>query len=134
MSKRHSRKRPGSRNRRKSALALARLHRKIRNIRQDFLHKVTTELAKTKRVIVIEDLHVRGMVQNRALARAIFGRGFLASFRRMLTYKCAWYGSELIVAPRFLREQQDVLGVRVRDKRATIVGAGVDVPGVQHAA
>ncbi|SIT12947.1 RNA-guided endonuclease InsQ/TnpB family protein [Alicyclobacillus vulcanalis] len=100
LSKRHSRKKPGSRNRRKSALALARLHRKIRNIRQDFLHKVTTELAKTKRAIVMEDLHVRGMVQNRALARAISDMGF-GEFRRMLTYKCAWYGSELIVAPRF---------------------------------
>ncbi|AEJ42019.1 RNA-guided endonuclease InsQ/TnpB family protein [Alicyclobacillus acidocaldarius] len=100
LSKRHSRKKPGSRNRRKSALALARLHRKIRNIRQDFLHKVTTELAKTKRVIVIEDLHVRGMVQNRTLARAISDVGF-GEFRRMLTYKCTWYGSELIVAPRF---------------------------------
>jgi putative transposase len=81
-------------------LALARLHRKIRNRRQDFLHKVTTELAKTKRAIVMEDLHVRGMVQNRALARAISDMGF-GEFRRMLTYKCAWYGSELIVAPRF---------------------------------
>ncbi|WP_415579294.1 transposase, partial [Hydrogenibacillus schlegelii] len=39
----------------KSALRLARLHRKIRNIRLDFLHKRTTELVRTHPVIAIED-------------------------------------------------------------------------------
>src|SRR6266540_1742699 len=54
-----SRKRPGSRNRRKAVLSLARCHRRIRNQRTDALHKATTTLAKTKSVIVVEDLHVR---------------------------------------------------------------------------
>ena len=48
----HSRKQRGSRNRRKSAAGLARLHRRIRSQRADFLHKTTTDLAKTKSVIV----------------------------------------------------------------------------------
>ena len=52
----HSRKQRGSRNRRKSAMGLARLHRRIRCRRTDFLHKGTTDLAKTKPVIVVEDL------------------------------------------------------------------------------
>ena len=51
----HSRKPRGSRNRRKSAAGLARLHRRIRCQRTDFLHKATTKPAKTESVIVVED-------------------------------------------------------------------------------
>lgn len=100
LSRQHSRKRKGFRNRQKSALRLARLHRRIRNIRRDFLHKLSTRLAKTKPEIVVEDLHVRGMVRNRHLARHITDAGW-GEFRRMLGYKCQWYGSRLTVAPRF---------------------------------
>ncbi len=96
----HSRKQRGSRNRRKSAAGLARLHRRIRCQRTDVLHKATTDLAKTKSVIVVEDLSVRGMIRNRHLSRAIADSGW-AEFRRMLEYKTTWYGSRLIVAPRF---------------------------------
>jgi IS605 OrfB family transposase len=95
-----SRKQSGSTNRRKSALALARLHRRIRNQRLDALHKATTALAKTKSVIVVEDLHVAGMVRNRHLARVISDQGW-AQFHRQLAYKCQWHGSRLLVAPRF---------------------------------
>jgi putative transposase len=59
LSKQHSRKKSGSQNRKKSALKLARLHARIRNIRRDSLHKCSTELAKTKSVIVVEDLNDR---------------------------------------------------------------------------
>jgi putative transposase len=95
-----SRKRPGSANRQKAALALARCHRRIRNQRVDALHKATTALAKAKSVIVVEDLHVAGMVRNRHLSRAIADQGW-AEFHRQLAYKCEWYGSRLLVAPRF---------------------------------
>ena len=96
----HSRKQRGSRNRRKSAAGLARLHRRIRCPRADFLHKATTDLAKTKSVIVVEDLSVRGMVHNRHLSRSIADAAW-SEFRRMLAYKTQWYGSGIVVAPRF---------------------------------
>lgn len=99
-SRQHSRKQKGSANRRKSALRLARLHRRIRNIRTDWLHKLTTTLAKTKSVIVVEDLSVRGMMSNGHLARSIADAGWY-EFRRMLGYKTKWYGSTLIVIGRF---------------------------------
>ena len=95
-----TRKQHGSANRRKAALALARHHRRIRNQRVDALHKATTALARAKSVIVVEDLHVAGMVRNRQLARAITDQGW-AEFGRQLAYKTAWYGSRLLVAPRF---------------------------------
>lgn len=100
ISKKHSRKIKGSKNRRKSALKLAREHRKIRNIRKDFLHKFSTKLAKTKSVIVIEDLDIKGMVSANKFNRSIYDASW-GEFRRMLEYKTAWYGSKLVVAPRY---------------------------------
>ncbi len=97
-SKQLSRKRKGSNNQKKAALKLARLHRKVRNARNDFLHKLTTELAKTKPVLVIEDLNVRGLSRG-WLSRSVADVGW-GAFRRMLAYKTQWHGSSLIVAPR----------------------------------
>jgi putative transposase len=98
--KRLSRKQKSSSNRSKARLRLARLYRRIRNRRRDFLHKLSTILAKTKSEIVIEDLTVSGMIRNRRLARRIADAGW-SEFRRMLKYKCEWYGSKLTTAPKF---------------------------------
>ena len=95
-----ARKRRGSANFRKQKARLARVHRRVAAIRRDALHKLTTNLSKTYAVIGIEDLHVRGMVRNRHLARAVSDMSF-AEFRRQLAYKCRMYGARLVVAGRF---------------------------------
>lgn len=95
-----SRKQKGSNNRAKGKLRLARHHRKIRNQRLDGTHKATTHLARTKQVIVVEDLNVSGMIRNRHLSRAISDMGW-SEFTRQLSYKCRWYGSKLVVADRY---------------------------------
>jgi putative transposase len=100
LSKSLSRKKRGSKNREKARLGLARLYLRVFNIRQDTLHKITTYLAKNHSQIVIEDLCVAGMLKNRSLSRVIADVGFY-EFRRQLEYKCEWYGSELVIAPRF---------------------------------
>lgn len=100
LSRQHSRKQKGSNNRKKSALKLAQIHRKIKNQRKDFLHKFSTALAKTKSAIVIEDLAVKNMIKNKHLSRRIADAGW-GEFQRMLEYKTQWYGSKLIMAPRF---------------------------------
>ncbi len=51
----------GSANWKKAQLKIARFHRKVANIRQDALHKLTTYLAKNHGTVVIEDLNVSGM-------------------------------------------------------------------------
>ncbi|WP_143288683.1 RNA-guided endonuclease TnpB family protein, partial [Calderihabitans maritimus] len=63
-------------------------------------HKLSTRLAKTKPVIVIEDLAVKNMIKNRRLSRHIADAGW-REFSRMLEYKTKWYGSKLVVAPKF---------------------------------
>jgi putative transposase len=100
LSKSLSRKKRGSKNRERARLGLARLHQRVFNIRQDTLHKITTYLTKNHSRIVIEDLCVSGLLKNRKLSRVIADVGFY-EFRRQLEYKCEWYGSELVVAPRF---------------------------------
>lgn len=100
LSKILSRRKRGSQNWWKAVNQLAILHWRTRNIRQDTLHKLTTYLAKNHSRIVIENLNVTGMLRNRTLARAVCQMGFY-EFRRQLEYKTRWYGSELIIAPRF---------------------------------
>jgi putative transposase len=91
---------PVSNNRRKSSAMLARLHARIANIRADFVHKLTTRLCRENQAVVIEDLHVKGMLANDRLARAISDVGF-GMFRSQIEYKAKRYGTRLIIADRW---------------------------------
>ncbi len=95
-----SRKVPGSANRTKARARLGRLHTRVANRRNDFTHRISTQIAKTHGAICIEDLAVKNMVKNHHLARSIYDAawGQLAS---QLRYKADWYGATLVVAPRF---------------------------------
>jgi putative transposase len=73
------------------------LHARVKNLRQDELHKLTTRLAKRYDVVVVEQLNVAGMLRNRPLARAVADTS-MAELRRLLTYKTSWYGSRVFVA------------------------------------
>nr|MDJ0519377.1 RNA-guided endonuclease TnpB family protein [Trichodesmium sp. MO_231.B1] len=94
-----------TKNRAKAVKRLAKLHKKVADIRADALHKLTTWLAKNHSTIVIEDLNVSGMLKNHKLASAIADCGFY-EFKCQLSYKCEWYGSKLVIAPRFYPSSQ----------------------------
>ena len=95
-----SRKQPGSKNRAKSRRRLQRRHVRVRRQRVDYLHKITTHLARTKQVIVIEDLAVGGMLKSRRFSRSLADQSF-GLLRRQLEYKCRASGARLLLAPRF---------------------------------
>jgi putative transposase len=95
-----ARKQKGSANRERARRELARLHYRISCLRRDHLHQLTASLAKTKSVIVLEDLHVKGMQRNRHLSLSVSDAG-MGGLRRQLTYKAEWYGARLVVADRF---------------------------------
>ena len=95
-----SRKQKGSKNRNKTRIKLAKLHEKISNQRNNYLHQITSMLVNENQVICIEDLNVKGMLQNHKLAKSVQELS-LYEFRRQLEYKCRFYGRDLIIIDRF---------------------------------
>ena len=100
LSKAHFHKVKGSKNRKKSQESLARVHKRIADIRNDFTHKTTTQLCRENKTVAIEDLNVQGMLKNRRLSRALSDVSF-GEIRRQLTYKVKIYGNDLRIIDRW---------------------------------
>lgn len=97
-----SRKQKGSSNFGKAKAKLSRLHKRIADIRQDALHKLSHKLATEFEVIGIEDLNVSGMAKNRHLARSVGDAG-MRTLRTQIEYKAAMTGAFIYTHPRFAR-------------------------------
>jgi putative transposase len=95
-----SRKVKGSNNYHRAKTKLARLHARIASIRADSLHQLTTRITRRFHTIGIEDLNVKGMLQNRQLSCAINDMGFF-EFRRQLEYKAQMRGGLVVVVDRW---------------------------------
>ena len=76
---------------------LQRDYRKVANIQNDLLQKFTTKLIDNYDQIVIEDLAVKEMMMTHVASKGM-QRSLFSKFRLILTYKCDWYGKELILA------------------------------------
>ena len=100
LSRRVSRKKKGSNNKKKAVKRLAILHERIANQRKDFLHKASTSITKKYDTICIEDLAVGNMVKNRKLSQAISDAGW-GMFVSFLKYKAEWNGSNILTIGRF---------------------------------
>ena len=85
----------------KQILKVQKLHKRIDDIRTDYVNKIISVLVKTKPTyITIEDLNVSGMMKNRHLSKAIASQKFY-EFRSKLKTKCEVSGIELRIANRF---------------------------------
>ena len=76
------------------------IHARVADQRRNLIHETTTMLAKHYDLIVVEDLNVRGMLRNHALAKHISDAAW-GEFVRQLDYKTAWYGSALVKVDPF---------------------------------
>jgi putative transposase len=98
--KKLSRKTKGSKSREKFRKIVAKVHEKIANSRQDFLHKLSRKLVDESQVIVVENLNVKGMVKNRLLSKSISDVGW-GMFVNFIDYKLKQKDGELIEINRF---------------------------------
>lgn len=95
-----SRKLKGSKSRNKARILVAKAHERVANARKDYLHKLSTRLVNENQVIAVEDLHVKGMIKNPNLSKAIGDVGW-GLFTTMLKYKTAKQGKGYIEVNRF---------------------------------
>ena len=100
-----AKKEKGSNNWKKIKNKLAKAHKKIANIRKDFLHKLSTKLIRENQTIVIESLKVKNMLKNSKLAKSISDVSW-SKFIDFLSYKAKWYGRELIKIDTFFPSSQ----------------------------
>ncbi|XOB40389.1 MAG: RNA-guided endonuclease InsQ/TnpB family protein [Candidatus Nealsonbacteria bacterium] len=112
LQKQHSRKKLKGNNRSKSRLKVARLHERITNQRQDFLHKLSNKLVNNFQLIAFEKLNIKGMIKNKYLSRSILDASW-AKFLQQLTYKA---------------EEAGVWAVGVNPKRTSQICSGCNAP------
>ncbi|MDJ0508002.1 MAG: RNA-guided endonuclease TnpB family protein [Crocosphaera sp.] len=117
-----SRRVKGSRNRKKAIKQVAKVHEKITNTRQDFLHKLSRKLVDENQIIVAEDLCVKGLARTK-LAKSIHDAGF-GMLLNFLGYKLEREGGKLVQVDRFYPStktcyccgfKNDLIDLSVRD-------------------
>jgi putative transposase len=105
LNKELARRRIGGKNWLKTKEKLARAHYEIACLRLDWLHKLTTEIAATSGIVGIEDLHVKGLIRNRCLARS-FSDAAVGKLLDLLESKVKSRGGFLIKVDRFYPSSQ----------------------------
>ncbi|MFM0658815.1 RNA-guided endonuclease InsQ/TnpB family protein [Paraburkholderia sediminicola] len=110
---RMARKVKGSSNWKKAKARVQRIHARIANARNDFLHKASNTISKNHAMIAVEDLQVRNMSGSAkgsaetpgrnvraksGLNKSILDQGWF-EFRRQLEYKTAWRGGFFVAVP-----------------------------------
>jgi len=98
--KKLARKEKGSKSREKAKKLVAKVHERVSNTRQDYLHKVSRKIVDNNQVVVVENLNIKGMVRNHKLAKAISDVGW-GRFVNFLDYKLKEKGGVLVEIDRW---------------------------------
>ena len=105
LNKELARRTKGGKNWLKTKDKLSRTHYEIACMRLDWLHKLTTEIAKTSGIVAVEDLHVKGLIRNRCLSRS-FSDAAVGTLLDLLESKVPCQGGMLLKVDRFFPSSQ----------------------------
>ena len=105
LNKELARRTKGGKNWLKTKDTLSRTHYEIACMRLDWLHKLTTEIAKTSGIVAVEDLHVKGLIRNRCLSRS-FSDAAVGILLDLLESKVPRQGAMLLKVDRFFPSSQ----------------------------
>jgi putative transposase len=99
--------RKSSNNRNKQIYKVQRLHRKVRNIRKDFLHNLTHNIITKYDGVILENLDIKGMLKMNGVAmnRSVSDVSWY-EFGRMLEYKSAWNSKHFAKIDRYFASTQ----------------------------
>jgi len=111
LNKELARRKKGGKNWHKTKRKLQRAHYRVSTARKHWLHQISHELTANRRpsTIVIEDLHVKGMMRNRHLAKALSEASF-GELRRQIEYKAERWGIDVVVANRWYASSKTCSG------------------------
>jgi putative transposase len=98
--KKLARKQKGSKSRNRYRKVVAKVYERVSNSRQDFLHKLSYKLVSNSQAVIVENLHIKGMVRNHKLAKSISDVGW-GTFTNFLAYKLERRGAKLIEIDRW---------------------------------
>lgn len=99
--RRFSKKEKGSKNKEKLRKKIKLIHRRINNVRNTYLHNVSSKIIKTMpSKIIVEDLNISGMIKNKYLSKSISEQK-LNEFLNQIQYKAEFLGINFIKANRF---------------------------------
>jgi putative transposase len=98
--KKLARKQKGSKSRNRYRKVVAKVYERVSNSRQDFLHKLSYKLVSDSQAVIVENLHVKGMVRNHNLAKSISDAGW-GTFTNFLAYKLERKGGKLVEIDRW---------------------------------
>jgi putative transposase len=99
------RKVKGSKNRNKIRIKLSKVHEKLKNQRNDFLNKLSYELAEKFDVIVVEDINMQNLSKCLKNGKSVYDIAF-GTLRNMLEYKLIERGKILVKAPKYFPSTQ----------------------------
>jgi transposase, IS605 orfB family len=134
LQQRLKRKTKGSSNWKKLVAKIGKLHKRIANIRKNFLHQISNTISKNHATVYVEDLQVKNMSksakgtvekhgkkvkQKSGLNHAILDQAWY-EFRRQLEYKLRWRGGQLIlVSPQYTSQCCPACGHTAKENRTT---------------